>query len=149
MKNLLLLITSVLALSSCTPTPEPIDYGSDVCHFCKMTIVDQQHAAELVTQKGKIFKFDAIECLLNFQKENTETKFAFRLVNVFESPKELNKAEESFFLISKAIPSPMGAYLTAFKNEATAQEALTSKGGKLFNWQTLQQHFDSIVLKDF
>lgn len=114
-----------------------------------MTIVDQQHAAELVTQKGKIFKFDAIECLLNFQKENTETKFAFQLVNVFESPKELNKAEESFFLISKAIPSPMGAYLTAFKNEATAQEALTSKGGKLFNWQTLQQHFDSIVLKDF
>lgn len=139
----------MLLLSSCTPTPDPIAYGSDICHFCKMTIVDQQHAAELVTKKGKIFKFDAIECLLNFQNENTATEFAFRLVNVFESPKELNKAEESFYLISKAIPSPMGANLTAFKNEAAVQEALASKGGKILNWQTLQQHFDSLVLKDF
>ena len=29
-----------------------------------MTIVDRQHAAEAVTSKGKVFKFDAIECMV-------------------------------------------------------------------------------------
>lgn len=136
-------------MSSCTPTPEEINYGSDICHFCKMTIVDQQHAAELVTKKGKVFKFDAIECMLNYQKENTESKYAFQLVNVFDSPKELINAEECHFLISKAIPSPMGAYLSAFKNESSAKEIQTSKGGELFSWQSLNQQHDSMVLKSY
>ncbi len=135
-------------VSSCTPTPEEINYGSDICHFCKMTIVDQQHAAELVTQKGKIFKFDAIECMINYKKENTDSDFAFQLVNVYESPKELINAAECHFLISKAIPSPMGAFLTAFKNESASKEIQASKGGELFSWQALQQH-DSVVLKGY
>jgi copper chaperone NosL len=135
-------------VSSCTPTPEEINYGSDICHFCKMTIVDQQHAAELVTNKGKVFKFDAIECMLNYQKENAESDFAIQLVNVYESPKELINAEECHFLISKAIPSPMGAFLTAFKNEAASKEIQAAKGGELYTWQTLQQH-DSVVLKGY
>src|SRR5690606_37339040 len=95
MKNLLLLSISALMISSCTPKPEPIEYGSDICHFCKMTIVDQQHAAELVSTKGKVFKFDAIECMLNFEKESTDTEFALHLVNVYDQPKLLNDAGKS------------------------------------------------------
>ena len=136
-------------MSSCTPTPESINYGSDVCHFCKMTIVDQQHAAELVSTKGKAFKFDAIECLLNYKKENEETDFVFQLVNIYESPKELIAAEESFYLISQSIPSPMGAFLTAFKNESAAKEMQASKGGELFNWESIQQHHESLGFKGY
>ena len=113
-----------------------------------MTIVDQQHAAELVSTKGKVFKFDAIECMLNFEKESTDTKFALYLVNVYDQPKSLNNAGESVFLISKALPSPMGAYLTAFKDQEVAKEIHTSKGGELFDWESLRQHFDSLVTKD-
>lgn len=137
------MIALTLAMSSCNPKPKAIDYGSDICHFCKMTIVDSQHAAELVSQKGKVFKFDAIECLLHFKKENTETSFALELVNTYDEPKELLPAAESFYLISKAIPSPMGAYLTAFKNEKSAKEIQKSKDGKLFLWQGLKQHFET------
>ena len=114
-----------------------------------MTIVDQQHAAQLVTKKGKTFKFDAIECMLNYKKENKELGFAYQLVNHYESPKELHAAEESYYLVSQAIPSPMGAFLTAFKNESTAKEMQASKGGELFNWQTIQQHHESLGLKGF
>ncbi len=130
-------------MSSCTPKPEEISYGSDNCQFCKMTIVDQQHGAELVTSKGKVFKFDAIECLLNFKKENADSDFAFQLVNVYESPKELINAEACHFLISPSIPSPMGAFLTAFKNESKAKEIKTSNAGELFSWQDLQQYYES------
>jgi copper chaperone NosL len=136
-------------VSSCTPTPEPISYGSDICHFCKMTIVDQQHGAELVTQKGKVFKFDAIECMLNFEKENTDSDFALQLVNVYESPKELINAEESHYLISQALPSPMGAFLTAFENESAAKEFQSAKGGELFTWQSLQDRFGKEGFSNF
>ena len=54
-----------LSLAACTVAPVPINFGSDGCHFCKMTIVDKQHAAELVTSKGKAYKYDAIECMID------------------------------------------------------------------------------------
>ena len=30
-----------------------------------MTIVDPRYGAELVTTKGKVYKYDAVECLIN------------------------------------------------------------------------------------
>ncbi len=113
-----------------------------------MTIVDQQHAAELVTKKGKVFMFDAIECMLNYEKEEG-ADFALRMVNVYETPKELIKAEDCHFLISKSLPSPMGAFLTAFKNEDAANKMQSEKGGKLFTWTTLQEHHSTIGFNDF
>jgi copper chaperone NosL len=33
-----------------------------------MTIVDKVHAAEIVTKKGKVCKFDATECMINYER---------------------------------------------------------------------------------
>lgn len=129
-------------VSSCTPTPEPIEYGSDMCDFCKMSIVDAQHGAELVSSKGKVFKFDAIECLIGFSKEKKDTQFAFELVNDYSSPKKLIEAKQSTFLISENLSSPMGANLTAFGDKKNAEEMLATKGGKLFSWTELNEHFN-------
>ena len=46
MKKIFLLLSLLWLISSCTPTPEPIEYGADMCDFCKMSIVDAQHGAE-------------------------------------------------------------------------------------------------------
>ena len=113
-----------------------------------MTIVDQQHASELVTQKGKVFKFDAIECMINYQKNDQNATYAYELVNVYETPKELISANESHFLISKALPSPMGAYLTAFKSESAAKEFQKEKGGELYTWHSLKNHFNQKDITD-
>jgi copper chaperone NosL len=129
-------------ISSCTPTPEPIEYGSDMCDFCKMSIVDAQHGAELVSSKGKVFKFDAIECLIGYSKEKKDTQFAFELVNDYSTPKELIEAKQSTFLISENLSSPMGANLTAFGDKKNAEEMLSAKGGKLFSWSELNDHFN-------
>ena len=54
MKKLIQLLIPILLITvSCKVEPDEIEYGKDGCHFCKMTIVDNQHAAELVTAKGK------------------------------------------------------------------------------------------------
>lgn len=131
MKKLLPLL---VLLAACQPTPKPIEYGSDACDFCKMTIVDAQHGAEAVTSKGKVFQFDAIECLTNFIEQHQDKQFAFLLVNDYHSPKELIDAKTSHYLISQNLPSPMGAYLTAFREKSAALEMQKAKGGEVFDW---------------
>ncbi len=101
---------ALLVVVSCEVSPKPIDYGSDGCHFCSMTIVDRQHAAEIVTKKGKAFKFDAVECMMNHLKDIDVSTVELFLVNDYLAPGELIDAKKTTFLISKDIPSPMGEY---------------------------------------
>ena len=49
--------------SACSKGHQPINYGEDECEFCKMMVMDKRYGAELVTDKGKIYFFDSIECL--------------------------------------------------------------------------------------
>jgi len=106
-----------------------------MCHYCKMTIVDTQHGAEAVTEKGRVYMFDAIECLVNYLEENPEQNHSFLLVNDFDSPKKLIDAENSHYLISKAVPSPMGAFLSGFKSEESAKNLQKLKGGEVYDWE--------------
>ena len=105
-----------------------------------MTIVDAQHGAEAVTFKGKVYKFDAIECLANFKETKKDMSFAFLLVNDYHSPKGLIDASTAHYLISKNLPSPMGAYLTAFREKSAAEELQSAKGGEVFDWDGVQAY---------
>lgn len=134
------LLLLMLLMNSCTPEPKPIAYGDDLCQYCKMNIVDQQHAAELVSAKGKIFTFDAIECMINYKNENGEMDYAFELVNHYEVPALLIDVHSSYFLISEALPSPMGANLTAFANKSAALQMQDKVSGQIYNWRELQHH---------
>ena len=137
-----LIIALLLMLVSCNVSPQAIDYGSDGCHFCKMTIVDKVHAAEIVTKKGKVYKFDATECMINFMNDFDASEIELYLSNNYTEPEQLIDAQKATFLISKNIPSPMGAYLSAFKNKADAQKMQSEKGGNLYSWEELLVHFN-------
>ena len=130
-------VVSLLVLTSCNIGPKAIVYGNDGCHFCKMTIVDKVHAAEIVTNKGKIYTFDATECMVNFQKEFNTSEIKLYLSNNYNEPEALIDATKATFLISKNIPSPMGAYLSAFKTKNEALMVQSEKGGALYSWQEL------------
>ena len=138
MKNALFLLTWLL-LSGCKPTPKPIEYGADVCEFCKMTIVDPQHGAEVVTKKGRVYKFDAIECMVNYLAQQGPESFALFLTNNYMQPGALTDATTATYLISRGVPSPMGAFLSGFANETDARTVQTDKGGELFSWIQLQE----------
>lgn len=135
------IILSICTLVSCSIKPEPINYGSDGCHFCSMTIVDKQHAAEIVTAKGKSFKFDASECMINHLQDIDKSTVAMFLVNDFNEPGTLIDATKATFLISKNIPSPMGAYLSGFKTNEAATTMQSLNEGELFTWETLSSKF--------
>ncbi len=130
----------ILAVAACSPAPKTIQYGFDVCHFCKMTIVDKQHAAELVTEKGKVYLFDAIECMVQFTEVQPDLQFAFELVNDYDQPEKLIDAHQSAFLICREIPSPMGAYLSAFSGKEKAEQIMRQKGGEIYTYENLKSH---------
>lgn len=135
------ILALLLLFLGCNVSPKAINYGSDGCHFCKMTIVDKVHAAEIVTKKGKVYKFDATECMINFMEDFETSEIELYLSNNYTEPETLIDATQATFLISKNIPSPMGAFLSAFKNIADAEKFKNEKGGKLYNWEALLAKF--------
>lgn len=127
---------------SCEVKPQEIAYGEDACHFCRMTIVDRQHAAQLVTVKGKSFKYDAIECMMNHLNKWDQPEVKYFLVTDYATPGQLVDATSSHYLISEAIPSPMGEFLTAFENREEREKVVKRSKGKSLNWNELKQEFN-------
>ncbi len=126
---------------SCTIEPQPIDYGKDACAFCKMNIVDKQYAAQIVTQKGKVFKYDAAECMVRDIKSRDENSIALFLITDYANPGKLVDATQSTYLISEALPSPMGANLSGFEHKENAIKIQQEKVGTLYSWDELRDRF--------
>lgn len=124
---------------SCKPKAEPIAYGADSCHYCKMTIVSKQFASELVTQKGRVYKFDAIECMVHQLAEDTVTQNSLFLIHDYLSESDdFIDAVSAYYVISEDIQSPMGAHLSGFKNLQQAKQFKEKHGGEIFTWKELQ-----------
>lgn len=134
----------ILGFTSCNIGPQPINYGDDGCQYCSMTIVDRQHAAELVTKKGKVFKFDAVECMLNHLREIDSSTLAIYLVNDYNAPGVLIDAAKASYIICEEIPSPMGEYLTAFATKEGAEKVDCENGSQTFSWEELKARFELV-----
>lgn len=103
-----------------------------------MTIVSPQFASEVVTQKSKAFKYDAVECMLQAPQED---QVALHLVCDYLKEGNLIDATKATYLISPEIESPMGAHLAAFASREDAQKIQGEKGGELYDWQGIQAKF--------
>ncbi len=142
MNNLIKILIISALFTACTPTAEPISFGEDMCAHCKMTIVDEPFAAEVVTQKGKVYKFDAIECMVEYLKIKQADEMAMMLVRDYENPKEWQDAIQCNYLISKDLPSPMGAGLSAWLSKENAEAVQAQKGGEVYDWAGLKAQFE-------
>lgn len=138
--SLYIIILSLLLLVACQPEPQLIAYGKDNCHHCKMTISDNRYGTEVVTKKGKVYKFDSVECMASYvgEKENTP-ETALVLVTDYSKPGQLTDANGAVYLHSANMPSPMGMFLTAFGDKQTASSFANQKGGKLLTWEETQK----------
>jgi copper chaperone NosL len=138
-QNITILLLVFIFLS-CGIEPEPINYGKDLCAHCNMKIMDKRYGAELVSSKGKVFKFDSGECLIEYinQDNLTDINNGLTLVTDFNNPGNLIKTSEAVFIISQKLPSPMGAFLTAFSSKGDAQKKVDELGGEVFNWSSVK-----------
>jgi len=129
----------LIIMTSCSVKPKKINYGNDHCYNCDMTAVDKTHASEYVTKKGKVYIFDAVECMVGqINKEKNEDLLKFILVSDFSNPGKLIDAKSATYLISEKIKSPMGANLSAFSSKKDAEKIQQKNGGDLYSWKTLK-----------
>lgn len=135
-KSIASLIFILLILPGCSVEPKPIPYGEANCAHCNMTVADNRFGAELINDKGKPYFFDSTECLAAFINEQPELgkNAAYLMVTDFTNPNQLIEAPKAHFLQSRELPSPMGMFLTAVADEATAKKMQQEHGGRLLNW---------------
>lgn len=128
---------------SCTVEPEPLAYGHDACHTCKMTLVDKKFGAELVTKKGKVFKFDDVNCMLTYYNsgEVQPSDFAFKLVVDFTEPTKLIDASDAFYLKSSEIRSPMASGIAVVSTKDKMDEVKKELKGIYLVWGELVTQF--------
>src|SRR5690606_35879538 len=55
-----------LAPAACGVRPAHVHLGADECAHCRMVITDRRFAAQLLTDRGRSYLFDSIECLAAF-----------------------------------------------------------------------------------
>lgn len=115
----LVLILIVFLLAACNTEPVPIEFGNDMCYTCKMTLMDSKFGAEIVTKKGKVYKFDDVNCMLGFYHSDFEEQSNAKhiLVINFAKPTEFIDATNAWYLKSDSIRSPMASGIAAFATD--------------------------------
>nr|WP_295924961.1 nitrous oxide reductase accessory protein NosL [uncultured Dyadobacter sp.] len=139
MHFLVILCAGLTTAQSCGPTgAQPIQQGTDACAHCKMTISDLRFSCEMISQKGRAYKFDDVKCLISFVTEGDFDKAdaaAFYLAD-FKTG-ELGAVEEMSLMHSEELRSPMGGNCAAFKDAAALSEAQKRFAGGTIAWDTL------------
>jgi len=127
--------------SACSNKPQPFNYQKDVCDHCKMTIVDPKFGGEIITKKGKAYKFDDIACMTQFLRSGVvkENEISQKLVINYQKRNEFIDANKAFFLASAALKTPMGGNTAAFNSPPEAQKIsadLVQQGqtGEILGW---------------
>ncbi len=133
------IVSFIFFLSSCTSSGSvPIKYNTDACDFCKMTISESRYATELITTKGRAYKFDDLSCMLHYMKENADVKNKSYYVGDFLQQNILIEATSAFFVKHDSFRSPMGGNTVAFAAQNVANEYATKNQTQVITWNNLQ-----------
>lgn len=131
---------ALFTLASCSRKPEPFRIGQDHCDACKMTIMDSRFGAEIITQKGRIYKFDDPHCVASFIKSGQidRANILQTFFIDFENNKNFIEAEKTSFVVSPKLKSPMNSNAAAFSDLTRAEKIGAETGGSIQNWTELQ-----------
>src|SRR5690606_15753522 len=104
-----------LGLISCGKTePVPIMLNKDMCAYCRMAIDDGRFGTELITGKGRIYKFDDMGCMLRFEIAQTNEQGKQFYINDYTQHNTLIKAENAWYIRHDNLNSPMRGNIAAF-----------------------------------
>ncbi len=136
MKNELSILAFAVFLVSCSVKPEPLVLGKDACYACKMTLVDGRFGGEIVTKKGKVYKFDDLTCMVNFSKSGYEPKenIALQLVIDYAHQGNLIDVQKTSYCKSEQIKSPMAGQAAAFEKKEDLEKFNSEWKGTVLTW---------------
>ncbi len=148
MKNSIYLRFTMILISlliSCNSEIEPINFGKDSCHFCKMTIMDPKFGAEMITSKGKIYKFDDVNCMINHLHKTGTPHSEFRGFYILDwlNPATLIDATKAQYIYSDGLKTPMASYLAATLRTSDADSLQSLWKGSRMTWNEILQFHDN------
>lgn len=134
---------AALTFSSCSVEPQAIAFGKDLCDECRMTIMDPKFGGEIVTKKGKVFKFDDAHCLVRFSKSGKIKEGDIKQTVFLNYGKETEflNAQTAQFVVSPVLKSPMNSNTAAFADQASAESKAGEVSGKVLDWNTLYNSY--------
>lgn len=140
MKNLITIILLLLFIS-CDTAPQPLVVGKDECYYCKMPVADKKFGAEIITVKGKLYKFDDMGCMINFLKTEwvVDEKIGSIYTVSFTTNDKLLDLNKSVFLMSACFRTPMNSGIAAFESRNEVAVFLKEFPGEILTWNQLQQ----------
>lgn len=130
-----------LALYACNSKEAvPIKLNIDQCDFCKMKISDSKYGGEVITEKGRIYKFDDIGCMISYTNEN-ELKVHSFYVTDFVNNNTLVNVQDAHFLTGDFFLSPMRGNIAAFGTEEQASKIQKETNASPQVWSNILNSF--------
>jgi len=131
------LVLSAFFLISCHTEPQPLVVGKDECYFCKMPVADIKFGGEIITAKGKLYKFDDLGCMINFLKRMTGDKKAEQMLGVNYNNQKLIDVQKAVFLKNPNLHSPMNSGIAVFASRSEAEPMMKDSASEILTWQQL------------
>ncbi len=129
----------LISITSCNSSPDAIILGKDNCSYCKMPFSDARFGAELITSKGRVYKFDDAHCLFAFIDENSGiVKGNSKIYFVdFADKHAFLPAQNAMYLKSDAFHTPMNGNIAAFQSPDSLRAAIQKFPGIMLTWNDL------------
>lgn len=101
-----------------------------------MTIADGRFGGEVVSPKGKVFKFDSSACLITFARTNPDTAARVYLLDYLH-PGSLLAADKAVLVQFKTRASPMDSEYVAVSSLDGARQLLAKQDPAVLTWADL------------
>lgn len=142
MRTIAIACLTLFTLISCgSNEPKPIKLNTDSCDFCKMTIANGKFGAELITKKGRYYKFDDLGCMVQFAKSNTVVPYQSFFVSDYTKDNTLIPAETAFFIKGGKINSPMRGNMAAFTSSKEQNEFGKKLEAQATTWSEVYNNY--------
>lgn len=135
-KTMALLLLFSTLISCNNSEAQQIKLHKDRCNNCEMSISDGRFGAEIITQKGRTYKFDDVFCMLNYMKEK-KVEFKSYYIHDYSKKNMLIDAKTAFYVKSETLNSPMRGNIAAFKDKNTAQKFADKNDCYVMKWSNL------------
>lgn len=134
---------ALVPLAGCAPSgPRAIRIGEEECAHCRMRISEERFAAQLHNDRGRVWVFDSIECLVEWAQQAEdipEDRVAGWWVTDFEAPGNWLDATGAAYLRSDGLRSPMGLGLSAYAGAPAARAQQGAHGGDVLDWAGVRE----------
>ena len=137
------LVLLAYGITGCVREPRTLVWHKHACDFCKMTLVDDRYGALLETEKGRVYRFDDISCMLKYGNQHFPDfhEVQVRLVVDFSHPGKLIPAEEAFYLKSEKLVTPMESNIASFGSKTEFDRHKKKLKGIYLVWGELITQF--------